>query len=178
MSNSDYQKDQLESIQLILDGLVASKENLVAEAQTLVHQYWHWFNNENTNISRLRKVGMTELDVSNIAPVIEKKPSREIVAYYIIWKKHPSRFRKNMKKGDSKKKGASIPMHSYSSRTISDVLKNKCTWDKSRALDYEKKFEASRVAIKATHEAEILVRAARRKLINLNTVTQTGEHND
>ena len=177
MSNS-HQKAQLDSIELILDGLLASKENLVAESQTLVHQYWHWFNNENTNISELRKVGMTELDVSDIAPVIEKKPSREIVAYYIIWKKHPSRFRKNMKKSHSKRKGASIPMHSYSSTTISDVLNNKCTWDKSRALDYEKKFEASRVAIKATHEAEIRIRAAKRKLINLITVTQTGEHND
>jgi hypothetical protein len=162
-------------IDSLLLNLSAEKELLALNAKKLVSKYWHWFNNENTNIAKLRRVGMTELSVSNIAPVLEKRKSGDLLIYYLVWKNHNKQFRSNIKKGCSPKNNASVPIHSYTSKKIRSVLQNRCTWNAPKAIEYENQFELIRVALRGIHDAEVRMRATSRRLNQLNTDTTLGE---
>jgi hypothetical protein len=155
----------------MLNDVMTEKEVLITNAKELVSTYWDWFNEQNTVIANNRKVGITDMQVSNIAPVVESRKSGDSASYYIVWKNHSRIFRKNMKK----KKGcnASLPIHSYTSKSITNILKTKCTWDLTRALDYENKFVAIRTAIKGMHEAEVRLRSSYRKLQSIKLVTES-----
>jgi len=152
-----------------LEHVITQKEILRASIKRTIDGYWSWFNAENTNIAELRKVGMTKLHVSNIAPVIESRQSGESVLYYILWKSHKTTFRKNIKKGNANTNSPSIQLHNHDSLKIKAMLNNKCSWDAKKAVSYESHFEYLRAGLKGLHEAEVRLRSAARKIQKIST---------
>jgi K+/H+ antiporter YhaU regulatory subunit KhtT len=167
--------EEAEIVAGVLNNLLTQKESLRVKAKMLVGEYWEWFTNENKNISKLRRVGMTDLNVSSIAPVVEARKSGESNAVYIVWKNHSATFRARLKNRVGKKKNASIPIHAYTSRTIPAIIQSRCGWETSKALEYEAKFELIRTALKGLHESEVKLRAASRRINKLNAETTLGE---
>lgn len=161
----------------MLDIVSAEKEELIGHSRQMVSSYWDWFNERNTEIANKRKVGDTEMQVSNIAPVVEIRKSGESVTYYIVWKNHNKNFRKKMKKKFGKGRNASLPIHSYTSKSIPNILTAKCTWDTKRALEYETKFEEIRTCLKGLHDAEVRLRSSKRRLLNLKEKNESLNEN-
>jgi hypothetical protein len=166
---------EAEIVEGVVNNLLTQKESLRVFAKMLVGEYWDWFTNENKNISKLRKVGMTDLNISSIAPVVEARKSGESTSIYIIWKNHSATFRSRLKNKAGKKLNASIPLHAYASRTIPATIRSKCGWETNKALEYEAKFELIRTALKGLHESEVKLRAASRRINKLNAENTLGE---
>jgi hypothetical protein len=154
-----------------LTHVLSQKETLYTNIKRIIDGYWSWFNAENKNIAKLQKVGLTELDISNVAPVIESRKNGDIVTYYILWKNHQKKFRNNVKKSKGSSSSPSIRLHDYDSLKIKQVLRNKCKWDAPKAIALETRFEYMRVSLKGFHESEVRLRSAARKLESLSTKT-------
>ena len=171
MAKQEHYFPEQEMIMDSLAHVISQKETLYANIKRMIDGYWTWFNAENKNISKLKKVGLTELNISNVAPVIEPRKSGESVTYYILWKNHQKKFRNNIKKSKGASKGPSIRLHDHDSLKIKQVLLNKCKWDAPKAIALETRFEYMRASLKGFHESEVRLRAAARKIERLSTKT-------
>lgn len=158
----------------------AHQDIILRAARRLIDLYWEWFMLENTNIVSLHKQGLSKsgevsLYPNAVAPVIEYRsnPGSPLKKPYIIWKSHSQKFRTNMKVAN--KRSASLPLHSYASNDNTSVLKRKCSWNITRAVELEQKLIPIRDALNGIHESQKKIHATIRKINRVNLKGESHE---
>lgn len=175
--------DAIEHLQQIKTHLTSQNEILITEVRTLIDRYWDYFHDENKRISQLHatgQVGASELSINSVAPVIELRGNTNysLKKPYIVWKKHSSRFRKNLKVKAQISGQPSISLHSYASLNVTNILTKECTWNAPKALELETKLIEYRVLLNTLHELIKKTSATIRSLEKSNAKKMKDDTND
>jgi hypothetical protein len=173
----------IEHLQQLNANLTRHHEDVLSQARSLIDLYWEYLHEENKRISQLHATGQVvgaDVNINAIAPVIEMRGNKGYALRkpYIVWKKHSSRFRKNLKVKAQITGQPSISLHSYASLDVSGVLSKECTWNAPKALELETKLIQYRVLLNTLHELIKKTSATIRSLEKSNAKKMKDDTND